>query len=179
MPWEHAPILMPMTVADLDAVMAIEPRAYPFPWSRGNFTDSLASGYPAFMLVATPRAQRRAERETQVLGYYVAMAGFEEMHLLNITVAPEHQGQGHARQMLDHLAELSQRAGAHSIWLEVRPSNLRAHAVYQRWGFADMGRRKAYYPAAGGQREDALLMSWRLPQAAETTAQAEVRHALD
>jgi ribosomal-protein-alanine N-acetyltransferase len=90
------------------------------------------------------------------------MLGFEEMHLLNITVKPEAQGRGHAVSLLNHLAERSREAQVHSLWLEVRRSNARARAVYQRWGFAEMGVRRAYYPAAGGQREDAVLMSWRV-----------------
>ncbi|MDZ7812748.1 MAG: ribosomal protein S18-alanine N-acetyltransferase [Ideonella sp.] len=159
----HATLtLRPMSVADLDTVMSIEPRAYPYPWSRGNFTDSLAAGYLAWMLEASTEAPRRAERDTECLGYYVAMLGFEEMHLLNITIKPEARGRGHALSLLNHLAERSREARVHSLWLEVRRSNERARAVYQRWGFAEMGVRRGYYPAAGGQREDAVLMSWRV-----------------
>jgi len=165
----------PMTVADLDAVLALEVRAYSHPWTRGNFTDSLASGYLAQMLMAPAEpAQRRAGRDTpQCLGYYLAMAGVDEMHLLNITVRPECQGQGLARRMLAHLMAASREAGAALLWLEVRQSNERAQRLYTRWGFESIGRRKAYYPAAAGQREDAIVM--RLP----LTGPLELAHGLD
>ena len=163
--------LRAMTVADLETVLAIENLAYPFPWTRGNFTDSIAAGYRAQMLL--PAATRRAERGAQpCLGYYVAMPGFEEMHLLNITVHPDHQGQGLARQMLAELASSSLAQRRSTLWLEVRTGNQRAHQLYQRWGFREVGLRRAYYPAAAGSREDAVVM--RLPVPPQSAS-----HALD
>ncbi len=141
----------PMTEARLDAVLAIEQRAYPHPWSRGNFADSLRSGYEAQLLCAG---------ET-VLGYFVAMQGVDEVHLLNITVSPEYQGQGWGRVLLDALAIWSRGRGAQWLWLEVRVGNLRAQHVYLRYGFRRVGERKHYYPAAQG-REDAIVMSLKL-----------------
>jgi ribosomal-protein-alanine N-acetyltransferase len=144
--------LEPMSTAHLDEVMVIEHAAYPFPWTRGNFVDSLAAGYPAQVLFDS-------ERRGHVIGYVVAMEGVDEMHLLNLAVAPEVQGQGHARFMLDALVDLSRQRHAQQLWLEVRRSNPRAHALYQRYGFRDVGVRRGYYPAAGGRREDAVVMS--------------------
>lgn len=171
-----APWLRTMRVVDLDEVTAIESRAYPFPWSRGNFIDSLAAGYLARVLVAVGEAEasqgpsRVTQRSTPpaaLIGYYLAMHGVEEMHLLNITVAPEHEHRGHARRMLSHLMAASREAGARSLWLEVRESNLRARCLYERWGFAPVGLRKGYYPAAQGQREHAIVMSLPLGADAE------------
>lgn len=147
-----------MLTTDLDAVTRIEQRAYSFPWTWGNFTDSLAAGYTARLLLAGGPATRRRPEAEAVLGYYVAMPGVEEMHLLNITVAPEAQGRGHARTMLTHLARLSREAGAQMLWLEVREGNQRARRLYQRWGFAEVGRRRGYYPDGPGRREDAIVM---------------------
>lgn len=148
----------PMTVTDLDRVMAIEVAAYPFPWSRGHFTDSLAAGYVADLRVAG----------RELLGYSVAMPGVDELHLLNLTVAPAHQGQGHARALLAHLAEAARDKKALQIWLEVRESNERARRLYERWGFESIGLRKGYYPAPHGQREHAVVMRWLLdPEAAQ------------
>lgn len=141
-----------MAITHLDEVMVIEHAAYPFPWTRGNFIDSLASGYPAQVLFDS-------ERRGHVIGYFVAMEGVDEMHLLNLAVAPEAQGRGHGRFMLDALVDLSRQCRAQQLWLEVRRSNPRAHALYQRYGFRDIGVRRGYYPAAGGQREDAVVMS--------------------
>jgi [ribosomal protein S18]-alanine N-acetyltransferase len=141
----------PMTEARLDEVVAIERRAYGHPWTRGNFADSLKSGYQAQLLCAGDT----------VLGYFVAMQGVDEVHLLNITVAPEYQGQGWGRVMLDALALWSRAQQAQWLWLEVRTSNARAQQVYLRYGYRRVGERKNYYPADHG-REDAIVMSYRL-----------------
>ncbi len=144
------PAIRVMTVGALDAVLAIEVQAYPFPWTRGNFIDSLAAGYLARVLVAD---------DGELVGYFVAMPGFEEMHLLNVTVASRHEGQGHARRLLAELYALSASFAATAVWLEVRESNARARALYLREGFTEAGRRRDYYPAPAGQREDAILMT--------------------
>ncbi len=147
---EIAPSLRVMTVAQLDAVLAIEVQAYPFPWTRGNFIDSIAAGYLARVLVAD---------DGELIGYFVAMPGFEEMHLLNLTVSAPHEGRGHARRLLAELYSLSASFAATALWLEVRESNARARALYLRDGFSEAGRRRDYYPAPAGLREDAILMT--------------------
>ena len=146
------PALRPMVHADLDAVMAIETEAYRFPWSRGNFIDSLAAGHLTGIV----------EHADRLLGYYLALAGVDEMHLLNVTVAPHAQRRGHARNMLADLARHGRRCGAAQLWLEVRADNVVAQAAYRRIGFVQMGMRKGYYPALDGRREDALVMSLQL-----------------
>jgi ribosomal-protein-alanine N-acetyltransferase len=151
----HAPVLRVMTVPSLDAVLAIEVQSYIFPWTRGNFIDSLAAGYLARVLLA---------EDGELIGYFVAMQGFEEMHLLNLTVAARHQGQGHARRLLAELYTLCASCSATAVWLEVRESNDRARALYGREGFVEAGRRRDYYPAPQGRREDALLMTRVVPR---------------
>jgi ribosomal-protein-alanine N-acetyltransferase len=146
---DEAPRRVAMSLSRLDDVLQIERAAYPFPWTRGNFIDSLAARYPAEMLLA----------DGQVVGYYVAMGGVDEMHLLNLTVAPAWQGRGLGRGMLDALVGCCRDRGARHLWLEVRESNARARAIYERYGFADVGRRRGYYPAPRGTREDAVVMS--------------------
>ena len=143
-------VLSPMTMTHIDAVMAVEVAAYAFPWSRGNFIDSLASGHAAWTL---------HDGAGQLLGYFVAMAGVEEMHLLNLTVTPPAQSRGHARFMLQELNRLCGRQGARKLWLEVRETNARARNMYLRLGFMHVGVRKGYYPAPQGRREDAVVMS--------------------
>jgi len=144
----------PMQDAALDAVVALEQQAYAHPWLRSHFSDSLRSGYQAQLLLAGDT----------LLGYFVAMKGFEEVHLLNITVAPACQRQGWAQVMLDALALWARGQGAAWLWLEVRAGNARAIQVYQAHGFRLVGRRKQYYPASHGRREDALVMSCPLQQ---------------
>ncbi|WP_180125222.1 ribosomal protein S18-alanine N-acetyltransferase [Rhodoferax sp. BLA1] len=142
----------PMREADLDAVLALEQQAYSHPWQRRHFADCLAGGYQAQLLLAGDT----------LLGYFVAMQGFEEVHLLNLAVAPGHQRQGWAKVMLDALVLWARGQGLQWVWLEARASNTRAVQVYKAHGFRYVGLRKQYYPAELGQREDALVMSLKL-----------------
>ncbi|ROZ79072.1 ribosomal protein S18-alanine N-acetyltransferase [Ramlibacter sp. WS9] len=142
----------PLTEARLDEIVAIERAAYGHPWTRGNFSDSLQSGYQAQLLTAG----------ATVIGYFVAMKGVDEVHLLNITVAPALQGQGWGRVLLDALAVWSRGQGAQWLWLEVRVGNVRAQRIYEHHGYRRVGERKGYYPADGGKREDAVVMSLKL-----------------
>lgn len=157
---------VPMAEADLDAVHAVEKLAYTHPWTRKHLADSLASGYPAVMLLgeALPgEAASPGRTDGRVLlGYLVAMPGVDEVHLLNITVAPAHQRQGWARFMLDALVLWSRGQGAQWLWLEVRQGNAPARALYESYGFVQVGLRRGYYPAGSFQREDAVVMSLSL-----------------
>jgi [ribosomal protein S18]-alanine N-acetyltransferase len=141
----------PFTPEHANALVRIEMLAYTFPWTHANFLDSHRSGYQMQMLTAGG----------ELLGYFVAMRGVDEVHLLNITVAPEYQGQGWARLMLDGLSLWTRGQDRHWLWLEVRLSNTRAIALYERYGFGRVGLRKSYYPAKKG-REDAVVMSLNL-----------------
>ena len=140
-----------MTARDADAVHAIEASAYSVPWTRGNFIDSLAAGYLAEVL----------EADGAAVGYFVAMAAVDELHLLNVTVAPAQQRQGFGSLLLDAVNHHGLRLGFKRLLLEVRHSNLPARALYQRRGFVAVGLRRNYYPALLG-REDAVVMSLQL-----------------
>jgi ribosomal-protein-alanine N-acetyltransferase len=144
--------LEPLLADLLDTVLQVESRAYAHPWNRTNFLDALHSGYQAQVLMAGDI----------VLGYFVAMKGVDEVHLLNITVAPEYQRQGWSRVLLDALALWSRGQSVPWLWLEVRVGNTRAVQVYEAHGYRRVGVRKDYYPAGGSQREDAIVMSLRL-----------------
>lgn len=135
-----------MVEQDLDRVAALEAAAQPFPWNRTHFADSLKAGHWAWVL----------RQNGEVLGFVVLMGVLDEIHLLNIAIAPGHQGRGLGARLLRHVLGWSARQGMASMYLEVRPSNSRALALYQHLGFREIGRRKAYYPALAG-REDALL----------------------
>lgn len=139
----------PMQAADIDEVVAVEQSVYPHPWSRANFADSLVSGYNAWVL----RGQGG-----QLMGYFLIMPVVDEAHLLNVAVAADWQGQGLGRFLLNQSIACARGLGMEAMLLEVRPSNTRALDIYQRYGFKQIGRRKAYYPAEGGQREDAIVM---------------------
>ncbi|HTL14986.1 MAG TPA: ribosomal protein S18-alanine N-acetyltransferase [Thermomonas sp.] len=147
----RAASLRPMREADLDAVMAIEERAYPFPWSRGIFRDCLQAGYPMWL----------QEDASGIVGYGVLSIAAGEAHVLNLCTAPGHEGRGLGRRMLQALLGFARGAGAQRVFLEVRPSNPRAIALYERSGFNEIGRRPRYYPARDG-REDAIVMAMEL-----------------
>jgi ribosomal-protein-alanine N-acetyltransferase len=138
-----------MTQGDVDAMLELEHSVYPMPWSRGNFLDALSCAYPAWVL---------RDADGQLLGYFLLMIMVDEVHLLNLAVRAASQGQGLGRFLLDKALACGRGAGAESMLLEVRPSNARALALYARDGFLQVGLRKAYYPAPGQQREDAIVM---------------------
>lgn len=142
-----------MQVGDLPEVVAIENDVYPHPWTRGNFLDSLYSGYEAWTL---------REPSGALAGYFLVMLAMDEAHLLNISVRRDLHGKGVGRMQLDKVVDVAKEKGMTSILLEVRPSNERALAVYNRYGFERIGVRKAYYPASNNTREDAIVMRFHL-----------------
>jgi tRNA threonylcarbamoyladenosine biosynthesis protein TsaB len=159
------PKLRPMTLAHVDEVLRLEQTSYPFPWTRGNFVDSLAASHWAQVLHDDPQ---------RIKAYVVAMPGVQEMHLLNVTVHADHRRKGLATALVHALCDEARRQGALTLWLEVRPSNQEGLALYTRLGFVQQGQRKGYYPAARGSREDALVMSLDLRA---STQRAEASHA--
>jgi ribosomal-protein-alanine N-acetyltransferase len=146
-----AAALRPMRDGDLDAGMDIERRAYPFPWTRGIFRDCLRAGYPALVLVA----------DGDVVGYGLLSVAAGEAHILNVCADPALPRQGHGRRLLRALLQQARGRGAQRVFLEVRPSNPAAIALYDAEGFNEIGRRPRYYPAASG-REDAIVMALEL-----------------
>lgn len=150
--WQQVRFAM-MRVTDIEDVVAVERDAYPFPWTRGNFLDSLDSGYEAWVLRDT---------DERLLAYFLLMYVVEEVHLLNITVRPDVQGHGLGSKLLDKVMALARDATMPAVLLEVRPSNQHALSVYQHLGFVPIGVRKNYYPAAGTTREDAIVMRKKL-----------------
>lgn len=142
-----APVFLPMDENDLDWVVVAEKDLHAFPWTRGNFVDSLAAGYSAWVMRIGDNA----------VGYAVVLLVMDEAHLLNISVQRAFQGCGLGRRLLDFVADTARQRGAAQLFLEVRPSNLAALGLYEAYGFDVIGRRRAYYPAHDG-REDAIVM---------------------
>ncbi|MGH8809825.1 MAG: ribosomal protein S18-alanine N-acetyltransferase [Noviherbaspirillum sp.] len=143
----------PMQVEDLPEILIIESDVYPYPWTRGNFLDSMYSGYEAWTL---------REPSGALAGYFLLMLAVDEAHLLNISVRRDLHGLGVGRLQLDKVMMISREKKMRSVLLEVRPSNQRALAVYQRYGFVKIGQRTGYYPAQGKTREDAIVMRFHL-----------------
>jgi [ribosomal protein S18]-alanine N-acetyltransferase len=143
---KELPRLEPMREEDLDEVVAIEKAIYTHPWTRGNFSDSVRAAYDC----------RTWRLEGELVGYFILMSAAGEAHLLNLSVAARYQRSGHGSALLREALELARRHGARGLFLEVRPSNSPAQALYMRFGFRRIAVRRGYYPAHSG-REDALV----------------------
>lgn len=137
-----------MLTEHLPLVCQIENRAYSYPWSRSVFADCLSAGYSCHLLWDGP----------QLLGYSLVAIAAGEAHLLNICIDPGHQGRGYSGRFLKVILRISAELGAQTVYLEVRPSNQAALALYRKYGFAQIGLRKNYYRAVTG-REDAVVLS--------------------
>ena len=135
-----------MTAEDLDAVVALEASLQSFPWSRGNFADSLAAGHEMRVL----------RLGGDLVGFSVLMSIVDEAHLLVIGVDRRHQRHGHGVRLLQQVIATARAGGAVRLLLEVRAANTQAIAFYHGLGFAQIGVRRGYYPAGTG-REDALV----------------------
>ena len=145
---KDVPRLAPMAERDLDEVMAIENAIYSHPWTRGNFADSLRAGYECRVLRVGP----------ELVGYFILLLAAAEAHLLNLSVAAARQRAGYGSWLLAQAADAAAKLGARSLFLEVRPSNRGAQALYTRFGFRRIAVRRGYYPALTG-REDALVLA--------------------
>ena len=137
-----------MTEADLDAVAEAEERIHRFPWTRGNFADSLAADHGSWL----------ALEEGRMTGYAVIMLVVDEIHLLNISMLPEFQRGGRGSALLVRLSDLARRQAATRMLLEVRDGNVAARGFYRRHGFDEIARRRDYYRSDEG-REDAIVMA--------------------
>ena len=146
-----APSFEPMTEADLRPVLEIEKSIYAFPWTPGNFHDSLRAGYSCWVY----------RDGGELIGYAVLMLAAGEAHLLNLSVAIHAQSRGHGRTLLNNVAGFARKYGAKVLFLEVRPSNEVGQRLYAGYGFKQVGVRRSYYPARRG-REDALVFSLAL-----------------
>jgi ribosomal-protein-alanine N-acetyltransferase len=143
--------IRPMSESDVDAVMQVESRAYEFPWTPGIFRDCLRVGYHCWVY----------SLDQQIIGFSVMSVAVGEAHILNICIAPEHQGHGLGRRLLERTLTLAKKQGADTAFLEVRASNRAALRLYETLGFNEIGLRPGYYPAKTG-REDAVLLALSL-----------------
>lgn len=140
-----------MQAEDLDDVMRNELRAYEFPWARGVFLDCLRGNYECWVLLD----------EQQIVGHGILSYGAGEAHVLNVCVGVEFQGRGYGRVLLSHLVDRAGARNSEVVFLEVRVSNVVASALYESFGFNEIGRRRNYYPAREGH-EDARVLALQL-----------------
>jgi len=148
---EPPSVIRDMSHDDVSMVSDIERRSYEFPWSHGVFRDCLLAGYQNIVLV----------RDSSVVGYGVLSIAAGEAHILNICVHPDYRSHGYGEKLLDELLFRARAASVRTIFLEVRPSNERAIALYRKKGFHKVANRPAYYQADKG-REDAAVLAKKL-----------------
>lgn len=141
-------MLRDMTQADVDAVLSIEQAVQTYPWTRGNFSDALESGYVC----------RVDEENGEIRGYVMLRPLVDEAELLNIGVAGTHQRRGEGRRILREMLDMARAKQLRRVFLEVRPSNAAAIALYRSTGFSEVGVRRGYYQNANGS-EDAIVMA--------------------
>lgn len=144
--------MRPMTQADVDDVLAIEQAVQAYPWTRGNFSDALGSGYLC----------RVDEADGAIRGYAILMPVVDEAELLTIGVASAQQRKGLGRSMLLEMLDVARAKEMRRVFLEVRKSNAAAIALYRSAGFGEIGARRGYYQNADGG-EDAIVMACDLP----------------
>jgi ribosomal-protein-alanine N-acetyltransferase len=140
-------LIRTLSAEDLDRLMEIEQAAYPFPWTRGIFADCIRVGYDCTGL----------QVGMILIGYTIQSKAAGESHLLNLCIAPDWQGNGYGRLLLDHAIRLAGEQDCSSMFLEVRPSNPAGLSLYEQKGFSVVGQRPGYYRSAEG-REDAIVM---------------------
>lgn len=164
----YTPGCRAMHSGDLDAVVWVEQSAHAHPWSRGNFQDSLTAGFGAAIYttpidrpIDAPQRLPGGQGDVALVGHWVVMPGFEESHLLDITVARNFRREGWAKRMMADVLRWSLHLQRPRVWLEVRESNAPARALYESIGFEHVSVRKGYYPLHHNRREDAIVMRWQ------------------
>ena len=140
--------IRPMSEADLDDVMSIETQIYDFPWTRQIFHDCLRVGYISHV----------CELDNELAGYCIMSTGASEAHILNLCIAPDYRRNGLGQRLLEHMLDTAKQRNVGTVFLEVRPSNQGAIALYDKMGFNQIGTRHDYYPAKVG-REDAIILA--------------------
>ena len=136
---------------DLAHVSDIERRSYEFPWSHGVFRDCLLAGYQCVVL----------ERDGELAGYGILSVAAGEAHILNLCIEPAYRSRGYGERLLDEILFRARTLSVREIFLEVRPSNANAIALYKKKGFHQVANRPAYYQSHEG-REDAAVLSKKL-----------------
>ncbi len=144
---EPPPSIRVMVHDDLKQTSDIERRSYDFPWSHGVFRDCLLAGYNCIVI----------ERVDLVVGYAILSIAAGEAHILNLCVDPNYRHLRYGERLLDEVLLRARRADVKQIFLEVRPSNAAALALYKKKDFHQVTQRPAYYQAKDG-REDAAVL---------------------
>lgn len=162
-PNSHNSHITTASMADIDAMAQLETAAHIMPWSAQHIARIVQQQGNQCGDYTVQLLHQNTTPHTALLGYFVALLGYCELHLLNLAIAPQYQRAGYAYVLLQHLRQCAIQYDAHTIWLEVRQSNTRAQQLYRRFGFVDVGVRASYYSTPSLVREDALVMQYTVP----------------
>lgn len=134
--------IRPMRVEDLATVYQIDCLSFSLPWPANAFRYELMENQNSRLWVAELTS---ADEVGVVVGAIVVWLVVDEAHIATLAVHPDYRRRGIATQLLKTALQESARLGMRSATLEVRAGNLAAQALYQRFGFEVVGRRRAYY----------------------------------
>ncbi len=151
-------VIEPANPEDIDEIVEVENRAYPFPWTRNVLLGEIHGESFSYVFVA--RLQNHAERPRKIIGYHFFWVVVDEIHILNIAVDPAYQKHGLGKHLLQFAIDFGRDLGAECVLLEVRISNTNAQQMYRHFGFQQIGIRKGYY---SDNKEDAGVMKMKLP----------------
>ncbi len=149
----------PVLPGDLPRVMEIERLAFAHPWSEDLVRRELEHDWSIFLLASEAREGAPAEAPEAAVGFVIAWLGHDELHVLNVAVAPEERRRGTGRALMEEVQERGRRLGARLATLEVRSSNAGALALYRALGWRQVGIRPGYY---ADEDEDAVIMELAL-----------------
>lgn len=142
-----------ITEQDFEVLYQIEQLAHQVPWSKGILKNNQGKNYCNLKLEVS---------EKKIIGFAICHCVLDEATLFNIAIAPNFQGQGFGKFLLNALIEKLRQQNIVTLWLEVRQSNHTALKLYQQFGFNQVDIRKNYYPTSDGKRENAIIMALSL-----------------
>lgn len=142
-------MISPICESDFDRLFEIEQQAHLVPWSKGTLLNNQGESYLNLKL----------SQQNQIVAFAICQKVLDEATLFNLAVAPEFQGKGYGKQLLQGLIDALAAQQIQTLWLEVRESNRSARALYEKIGFNEVTLRKNYYPTPDGKRENAVVMA--------------------
>ncbi|MEZ4660055.1 MAG: ribosomal protein S18-alanine N-acetyltransferase [Caldilineaceae bacterium] len=159
---DHLPIVfVPMVPGDVDYVNYLERLCFETPWSAATYLRELRQNRLGFYWVVRPQGLKAGQSLPPILAYGGYWLMGEDAHIATIATHPQWQQRGLAKWLLINMLEKARQQGATQATLEVRAGNAAAQKLYAQLGFAEVGRRRGYYPPSPKQRrgEDALLLT--------------------
>ena len=142
--------IVPMSDRHISQIAALESECFSEPWSEEGLTSELTNTQARFFV---------CEEENEVLGYMGMHIILDECYIANVAVYPQHRRRGIGEMLVKHCTAIAEKENCCFITLEVRKSNLKAIALYEKNGFITVGERKDFYSRP---KENGLIMTKEL-----------------